>query len=109
MTDRLLPSADDDTFCAYCGMKYPRGTPKFDNPALTAHIKVCPKHPMRLAEVELERLRGVEKAAQALLADVHRRYPGEVLRCPFMQALEDALNDKGEADLFQEILCPTVE
>lgn len=57
----------------------------------------------------LKRLLAVEKAARALLADVHHRYPGEPLRCPFMQALEDALDGTTETDLFQEILCPTVE
>jgi len=33
----------------------------------------------------------VVKAAEALIADVRRRYPGEELRCPYMRALDDAL------------------
>lgn len=35
----------------------------------------------------------VWKAAQALLDDVHARYPGEELRCPLMQELERAVGD----------------
>jgi hypothetical protein len=33
----------------------------------------------------------VVKAAEALIADVRRRYPGEELRCPYMRALDDAV------------------
>lgn len=40
---------------------------------------------------ELARLREVEKAASALIADVRRRYQGEELRCPFMQNLNHKL------------------
>lgn len=44
----------DATYCAYCGNKYPRGTPKYQNEQLSEHIKVCPKHPMRKLELKLE-------------------------------------------------------
>lgn len=37
---------------------------------------------------EVERLREIERAASDLLADVKRRYPGEDLRCPYMQKLD---------------------
>ena len=33
-------------------------------------------------------------AAQALIDDVRRRYPGEELRCPFMLAIDKALLEK---------------
>jgi len=33
----------------------------------------------------------LEKAARALLDDIHKRYPGEELRCPYMRELEAAL------------------
>jgi len=39
--------------CAYCGQEYPQGTPTHGAPsisALTTHIKVCSKHPMRSLE-----------------------------------------------------------
>lgn len=40
--------------CVYCGHEYPNGTPSSQNLLLTEHIKVCEKHPMRLAEKQLE-------------------------------------------------------
>lgn len=43
----------ENTYCAYCGLKYPRGTRKFRNQALTDHIRVCPQHPMRKVEQQL--------------------------------------------------------
>lgn len=49
---------------------------------------------------ESPRVRSVEHARQtvilaaaALIADVRRRYPDEELRCPFMAALDAALNN----------------
>jgi len=51
----------------------------------------------------------VERLARALLADVHRRYPGEALRCPFMQALEDALDEMRKSGPDPDNICPTVE
>ena len=32
--------------CVYCGHAYPPGTPAHGADVLTAHIKVCPKHPL---------------------------------------------------------------
>ena len=45
------------------------------------------------ARAEIKRLR---EAASALLDDVHRRYPGEELRCPFMRGLDAALAPEGK-------------
>jgi hypothetical protein len=39
--------------CVYCGHQYPSGTPTSQNDQLTAHIKVCEKHPMREAEKKI--------------------------------------------------------
>jgi hypothetical protein len=50
--------------CVYCGQQYPDGTPTSQPEILTAHIKVCEKHPMREAEARIERLR---KALSALI------------------------------------------
>lgn len=33
--------------CAFCDAEYPPDTPPTQHDALAAHIKVCPKHPMR--------------------------------------------------------------
>ena len=33
--------------CAFCGSEYPRGTPPSQHEALTAHVLVCEKHPLR--------------------------------------------------------------
>lgn len=43
--------------CVYCGHEYPQDTPSWGNQVLTDHIKVCPKHPMRKAEADIEMLR----------------------------------------------------
>ena len=40
--------------CAFCGESYPPGTPDSNHEALTAHVKVCAKHPMREMEHALE-------------------------------------------------------
>lgn len=37
--------------CVYCGHAYPPGTPAHGAETLTAHIRVCAKHPMRALEV----------------------------------------------------------
>jgi hypothetical protein len=44
--------------CVYCGHEYPQETPAWGNEALTEHIRVCPKHPMRKAEADIALLRG---------------------------------------------------
>lgn len=45
--------------CVYCGHAYPAGTPASgaDVAVLTNHIKICPKHPMRLLEEEILKLK----------------------------------------------------
>jgi len=45
--------------CVYCGEEYPQGTPTSGEhvKALTDHIKICKKHPMREAERQIELLR----------------------------------------------------
>lgn len=39
--------------CAFCAAEYPAGTAPSQHEALTAHVLVCPKHPMREAESKL--------------------------------------------------------
>jgi hypothetical protein len=50
--------------CVYCGLEYPHGTPASQDAALTAHIKVCEKHPMRALESEVALLRSQLAAVQ---------------------------------------------
>jgi len=42
--------------CVYCGHEYPPGTPPSNHAALTAHIAICEKHPMRAVMVALGNL-----------------------------------------------------
>lgn len=51
--------------CVYCGHAYPDGTPTAKHDLLTAHIKVCEKHPLRAAEERIERLK---EALEGLLS-----------------------------------------
>jgi len=51
------PCSPSVVTCVYCGHEYPDGTPTAKHDLLTAHIKVCEKHPMRKAEARIERLR----------------------------------------------------
>lgn len=43
--------------CVYCGHAYPQDTPASGSEVLTAHIKICPAHPMRKAEADIALLR----------------------------------------------------
>jgi len=49
--------------CVYCGHAYPPGTPASGSEALTAHVAVCPKHPMGALRQELVRIEGKLRAA----------------------------------------------
>lgn len=51
------PCSPSVVTCVYCGHEYPDGTPTAKHDLLTAHIKVCEKHPMREAEARIGRLR----------------------------------------------------
>lgn len=65
-----LQDADRIVTCAYCGFEYGTDTPKSKDTAITYHIKVCEKHPMRAAEKEIERLnRMVDNACDLLTMD----------------------------------------
>jgi hypothetical protein len=43
--------------CVYCGHQYPEGTPPAKHQLLTEHIKVCEKHPLRDAEIKIDKLK----------------------------------------------------
>ncbi len=42
--------------CVYCGHEYPQETPAWGDKILTEHIKKCPKHPLRIAELKIKLL-----------------------------------------------------
>lgn len=54
---RRITAAERVLTCVYCGEAYPPGTPDHGAEVLTAHVRVCAKHPMREAEAEIARLR----------------------------------------------------
>lgn len=69
----------EDTFCAYCGEKYPKGTPLHGGgEALTAHIRVCEKHPMRELEARCARLIEAIDTAMHELGVPQPEYPAPV-------------------------------
>lgn len=43
--------------CVYCSMAYPPGTPESQHDLLSAHIRVCTKHPMREVETKVAAMR----------------------------------------------------
>jgi hypothetical protein len=65
-----------------------------------AHIARC--DPSTIAELCTRllsaeaRVKVLEDAASALIADVKRRHPGEELRCQFMRALDAALQEQSK-------------
>lgn len=61
---RRLTAAERVLTCVYCGQAYPPGTPDHGADVLTAHVRVCEKHPMREVEAELARLRERDAAWQ---------------------------------------------
>lgn len=77
---------------------------------LHERLEIDPEHPydgidcrdetirqqdLRVARLEA-RVKQLEGAGSALIADVRRRYPGEELRCQYMRALDAALNPSQE-------------
>jgi hypothetical protein len=59
--------------CVSCGYQYETGTPQSQDERLTAHIKVCEKHPMRVLEKENEELKRKNANLQAHLDRIMRR------------------------------------
>lgn len=60
---RRMTSTQRVLTCAFCGEAYPPGTPESNNEALTAHVHVCAKHPMREAERARDEALSGESAA----------------------------------------------
>lgn len=75
MSDRVIT-------CVYCGHAYQPGVPTHGHDALTEHIKICTKHPMRDAEKKITEL-------QQLLREVYH-HPANVTGERFSEHLMDA-------------------
>ena len=63
--------------CVYCGLEYPGGTPASQDAALTCHIRVCEKHPLRAAEQKIK-----EQAEELRIWHKADEWPEEVLQLP---------------------------
>ncbi len=64
--------------CVYCGHQYPDGTPQSQSDLLTAHIKVCDKHPLRVVEAErddLQRQLSAKKPEKLFPIMIDRKVP----------------------------------
>ncbi len=48
--------------CVYCAHEFPHGTPASQAEQLTAHVKVCEKHPVRAAEARIAELESAIRA-----------------------------------------------
>lgn len=84
--------------CRKCGssdvMPWPTAQKASEHPSCLERIAAHSDAAVDLAHARLIRINALEKvqaAAQALIDDVHRRYPGEALYCPVMIALDAAL------------------
>ncbi len=62
--------------CVYCGHEYTTGTPTSQAEELTAHIKVCEKHPLRAAEQRIKEL-------EVGLRDLHHHTAGAATSGPW--------------------------
>ncbi|WP_438029118.1 hypothetical protein [Sorangium sp. So ce233] len=67
---RRITAAERVLTCVYCGQAYPPGTPGHGTDVLTAHVRVCEKHPMRGVEAELERIAPLLRAARRWAATI---------------------------------------
>lgn len=68
---QLTAGPDKVLRCAFCGMPYPDGTPTHKHEALTAHIRVCPEHPIGRENRELRAL--LSEALPCVNLDVDRK------------------------------------
>lgn len=57
--------------CVYCGHQFEEGTPQSQDERLTAHIKVCEKHPMQELETKLIERNKMINSLQATLDGIY--------------------------------------
>lgn len=82
--------------CAFCSTSYPTGTPPTQHEALTAHIRECPKHPLRQELInttdERDALWAIVERLQLLLPDIQL---GETNATALAWHLEDGKDNAG--------------
>ena len=78
--------------CVYCGYQYTSGTPAAKHKSLTDHIKMCEKHPLREAEVKIEKL----KAALVGILGVQSKEELDSMEI-ILRALPSPASDKAAA------------
>ena len=71
---RVLTETTRVLTCAYCGQAYPPGTPESNHEALSAHIQVCEKHPLRAAEAEIAKLTKIKARTEQFLYELTHGY-----------------------------------
>lgn len=75
-----------DVACAFCGERYPKGTPRHGDGALTEHIWTCTKHPLRASEVALA-------AALEVISRLHQERAASI---GALTALSACIRGRGE-------------
>jgi hypothetical protein len=78
---RRLTRVDRVLTCVYCGQAYPPGSPDHGADVLTAHVRVCEKHPMREVETEAKRLRCDLDNALHIAEDLSKIVPYALRAC----------------------------
>jgi len=86
--------------CVYCGHEYPDGTPASQHERLTAHIRVCDKHPMRPLESENAQLKERVKELEAELDQVESMLTGN--RLAYEEAYMISVAAKNDANALRE-------
>lgn len=101
--------------CVYCGVEYPQDTPAAGSDVLTAHIKVCEKHPLRAAEAEIADLQAKLAQAQKELAEARAAleqisawdgFPSSGMRWPDGERMSygAAFGSNGERDFMRSVV-----
>jgi len=80
--------------CVYCGQAYPQDTPAWGSEVLTAHVRVCEKHPMRELEARYSKVRG----ALAALVGVDTREELDAMDAVIRMAVAPAEDKVGILD-----------
>jgi len=90
--------------CAFCGQAYPDGTPATKHERLTAHVKVCPSHPMRDVERGRDQFMDLLAELRPAQKDSFRTRRDAALRASKTRErrVDEALTDRRQPSLFGE-------
>lgn len=86
--------------CAFCGVAYKEGTPASRHDDLTAHVKVCDKHPMRDGEKRRERLEAALRKYGRHLSDTDVGRQNECAKY-----VHDDTSSHGSTQFIKELPC----